>query len=381
MNKLLKTSSTSANSEDLRYKLKFPEWESLISKTNKRFAEREEFRSEDLVKRMEYYLQSMPEIKESHFRNPLEVVAKFAYALLDKAKENFISGIPSDEVMNILNSIPVGANEFYSLFEIKHNDYTVIDPRIQQVLGIDGADFNFKSLIGIQEGAIQFHPQDMWHLSRAALIAYMVICTPGFRWTAMHDYYSARVRVNVTKSTDEAIRAAGWLTLQKEVYMGHPETREEYFVPVYHFKRWKVYPEHEYQGTKPYFGGDPYQSKFRNVYWYLLHAQLLDIPVKFILLLHERKTKDRYKNIAQAINARIQANGEITALMDEGQVADCFGKTIRQRIGEALTLWENRKEPIEINNDLEAVACAEKLGLLPIPAMVLDLIYENIYEN
>jgi hypothetical protein len=361
-------------------KLNFPDWDVLISKTNELFQENPEFRNVEIEKRMEYYLNSMDEFRTEYLTNPLNVLFNFAYGLLRTTRENFISGIPSEVAIQTLQALPIGANEFYTLFEVKENEYTIVDPRISEVLGVYPSDFNFLGILGVKPSALQIHHADLCHLSRSALIAYMVICTPGFKWKAMHDYYRARARVNVSQSRIKEIQEVSWLTLEKEVYMGHHETKEKNFIPVYHFKRWKVYPESEYIGTKPYFGGDPYQSKFRNAYWYLLHAYMLDIPVKFILFLHERQTKDRHKAIAMSINKELRNHHNFKTELDEGQVADCFAKTIRQRIGEAMTKWENRIEPLVIVSDIEATTCAQTLCLLPIPQLVLEMIFKHTNE-
>ncbi|MFM9983695.1 MAG: hypothetical protein ACKVOK_00585 [Flavobacteriales bacterium] len=372
--------SKKRKSREEKTKLDFPEWDILIRKTNMLFQENKDYRNPEIDKRMDYYLSSMDDFRIEYLTNPLNVLFNFAYGLLKITKENFISGIPSEEAISTLKSMPIGANEFYTLFEVKVNEYTIVDPRIGDVLGVEPEDFNFMGILGVKPNALQIHPADLCHLSRSALIAYMVICTPGFKWKAMHDYYRARARVNVSRSKIKEVEETRWLTLEKEVYMGHQETKEQNFIPVYHFKRWKVYPESEYAGTRPYFGGDPYQSKFRNAYWYLLHAYMLDIPVKFILLLHERQTKDRHKAIALAISSEVRKYHPFITELDEGQVADCFAKTIRQKIGEAMSKWENRSTPMVISSDIEATTCAQTLGLLPIPHVVLDLIYKHTVE-
>ncbi|MFM9983696.1 MAG: hypothetical protein ACKVOK_00590 [Flavobacteriales bacterium] len=381
MNKETTKKNGMATNSDERMKFCFPDWNDILRKTNRSFQENSEFQNPELFKRIEYYISSMDELRQEYINNPVAIIVNFAYRLFDITKDNFERGLPNNQVIEVMENLQVGSNEFYAVFDVKKNDYTIVDKRIEEVLGFRPEDFSLPSMLGFKPNGLTIHPADACHMSRSALIAYMVICIPGFKWKAMKDFYRARVRANVSNSQLKVVREAEWLTLEKKAYMSHYETDEKNFIPMYHLKRWSVFDESEYSGTCPYFGGDPYQSTYRNVYWYLLHANLLDIPIKFILMLHSRQTKDRYKAIALDLNENMSKFNQLKIQFDEGQVADCFAKTIRPKIAEAINIWENRQEKLVILSDQESVAYAKTLGLLPVPKKVLELIYQNIDAN
>lgn len=70
-------------------------------------------------------------------------------------------------------------------------------------------------------------------------------------------------------------------------------------------------------------------------------------------------------------------------MIDEQQVADCFAKTIRPKVESAFNRWDFRSSSglIRINSDTEAVQYAKRLGLLPIPPLIKDLLFEMVVSS
>jgi hypothetical protein len=107
---------------------------------------------------------------------------------------------------------------------------------------------------------------------------------------------------------------------------------------------------------------------------------LIGLQPKYVMFMNERIETDRNKAIALNVSEKMQEHSGLKPDLMEKTVADCFSKSIRIRIAEALDTWEPALEKHIINADSDAVKGAYKLGLLPIPPMVEKLMYSSITE-
>lgn len=363
---------------ETKIRIEYPNWSELLYSITKQFSKNQIYFSDETLPRIQFYQKEMAKFRDEFRISPLNIMSNFAHGLANSSSDVFQPGPSLIDAIRNIESLDMGSNEFFTLFDIAKNEYVSVDERIEDVLGYKPEQFSLMGMLGIKPDCLKLQPQDAMHMARAAFVAYMVSCIPGFKWRIMKDFYRARTRIYVHDSRIPEIRDMQVMTLEKKVYISFGDDDSGDYIPTHHLKKWTVYDESEYSGTCPYFGSDPYQSTYRNAYWYLLHAFLLEMPVKFVLLLHERQFKDRYKAIAQSFNEHLgQYNGEAD-YMDEGQVADCFAKTIRPRIAELVNVWENREVPITITSDQEALDYAKRMGLLPIPKKVVELMYGGV---
>lgn len=287
------------------------------------------------------------------------------------------SSLSLEETLDILKKIPLNSNEFYSVFDTSNGELVTVDERVRDVLGMAPEQITMKAMMGFDPENPLWHPDDLYHSIRFGTIAYQVLALPNLEFTALKDFFRARFRAGTDASYIPEIRELGYVTIEKKAYMiedrevGSPLDMRVLY-------RWSVFVEDDFDGIKPYFASDPVRSKYMQDFWYLLHSYLIGISPKYIIMLENRKTYDRNKAIAAALNANILKHANVKSNFDEGQVADCFAKTIRPKIAEAINIWGKREVPLTIVSDQEAVMYAKRLGLLPVPTRVLDMMYKNI---
>jgi hypothetical protein len=196
----------------------------------------------------------------------------------------------------------------------------------------------------------------------------------------MEDQYRVRFRVGTAKSRIPAIRNQEYVALEKLCFLFYDKTMDGSTRPIYHFDKWLVYPESEFEYVRPSWLSSANRQVFLNDLLYLINAYIIGIPSQYLLYLHERSRNDRNKTVANSISNNLKLYANIDHNIDEHQVADCFAKTIRNRVSQAMNRWDKRKldDMLDISNDQEAVHYAKVLGILPIPKNVLEGLYRNV---
>ncbi len=265
---------TEKKKSEKKNQIDFPDWTDLLFALTSNFSENENYLSPLTWERIQYYLSQMKKYRHSFRENHIDIMLEFAYGLAEFSKDNFQPGPALNQAIEQLKRMEMGSNEFYSLFDIAKNEYVSVDERIKDVLGYRPDQFSLMGMLGIKPNCLRLHSQDAVHMARAAFVAYMVSCIPGFKWRTMKDFYRARTRIYVHESNIPEIRDMEIMTLEKKVYISFGDGTDGDYIPTHHLKKWTLYDESEYTGTCPYFGSDPYQSTYRNAYWYLLHAFL-----------------------------------------------------------------------------------------------------------
>jgi hypothetical protein len=358
-------------------KAEFPNWKTLIRKLSREYSYDGE---QNLTSTLNNHISLIDQLKVAIKKAGTGFHPAIVYELVSHACCVPSKYMSASESLEIIKQIPLPTNTFYSIFDTKEGEMVMTDPRIKEILGLSPEQFNLKALLGFDPSNPLFHPVDMPHSVRIGAIAYLALSIPGLEIRALEDYFRARYRIGVAASSIEAIRNMGYVTIEKSAFM----IRERQFndpLPSHFLYKISVFTEDDFHGINPYFVSDPNRSIYMNAFHYLFHAYLLGIGTKFLLLLDERSRLDRNKAIANSINEKLKQSNISGIELDEGQVADCFAKTIRPKVAEAINVWENRLEKLVISSDQEAVAYSRTLGLLPVPKKVLELIYQNIDAN
>jgi hypothetical protein len=301
-------------------------------------------------------------------------------AFLGDAEAKYEAHLGFEEVMQKFKSISVRPNEFYAIFNLYDFRHEEVDPAIRNLLGIEPEDFNLPAMAGwIKENPL-FHHRDNNHVLRWASIAYFMFTLRMLKWTSMEDQYRVRFRVGTAKSCITDIRDQGYVALEKLCFLFYDETADGSTRPIYHFDKWLVYPEHEFEYVRPAWLSKNGRQAILNDLLYMINAYMIGIPSQYLVYLHEKSRNDRYKAVALNINARLRSDANVHFAVDEHQIADCFAKTIRNKVAQAMNKWDKRKSDdlISIQSDHEAIHYAKMLGLLPIPNNVLASIYRNV---
>lgn len=274
-------------------------------------------------------------------------------------------------------------NEFFTIFNIASGKEIYVDERIKEIIGIDPADFRTAVLDINNPSASIYFEEDVYHVLRFGLISYFMLSLPGFKWSSKSDHTLTRFRLNTSRSKIEAIRKLPYLAVEKRCYLFYDNVSHDIGMPQHHFDLLSVYPHLPINNVTCTFITNDRQGAFINCFTYVINLFLIDITPKYVLLLDERQRHDRNKSIAHSLSDAIKDKTGKLFQIDEQQVADCFAKTIRPKVENAYNTWDFRKltNRIKINSDTEAVLYAKKLGLLPIPPMVKDILFEMVISS
>ncbi len=299
---------------------------------------------------------------------------------LGDAEAKYQAHYSYNDVSHQFKHISVRPNEFYAIFNLYDFRHEEVDPNISRILGIAPKDFNLPAMAGWDEKNPLFHRRDNNHVLRWASIAYYMFTLKLLRWTSMEDQYRVRFRVGTDISKIASIRDQKFVALEKLCFLFYDKTQDGSTRPIYHFDKWLVYPESEFDFVRPSWLSTGTRQTFLNDFLYLINAYMINIPVQYLIHLHERSLTDRNKVVAQNMNVSLKRFANIDGSVEEQQVADCFAKTIRNRVTQAMNAWDKRKQGdlLNIDNDHEAVHYAKALGLLPIPKNVLECMYRNV---
>jgi hypothetical protein len=362
-----------------RNKLAFPTWRSILIESTEKARQQSpeefepEFRNYEGVFKKLNLVESV--IKTS---DPVNLIL-----FLSEADASYQAKLDFDTVFDHFRSISVRPNEFYAVFDLYKFRHAEVDIKIKELLGIKPEDFTLRAMAGWEPDNPLYHPLDNNHVLRWASIAYFMFTLRLFKWTSMQDQYRVRFRVGTAKSEIEEIQKANYVALEKLCFLFYDDTNDGSTKPIYHFDKWLVFDQGEFDFVKPSWLSSANRQSHLNTFLYLVNAYLLNIPIFYLLILDERCKFDRNKQVAAEMNQKINRISKIEAEIEEQQIADCLAKTIRNRIAEAMNLWDKRdhENKISIQSDIDAVKYAKTLGLLPIPEAVSTCIYKQIMDN
>lgn len=304
---------------------------------------------------------------------------ELAMQLLADAKAEYRPGLPINDVRESIDRLFLGSNEFYSIYDIPSASNLFVSDRVEQVLGVCKDQFTPLNMYGLVPGGLH-HPHDVLHVLRWGNIAYIVLGIPGFVFRANDDHYLIRHRISTKTSKIKELRDRGFVVLEKRCYLAHDTMTGDALKPSLHLDKWTMLEATKLNYVHPMFVTSPNQSMIMNAVMYMLNATMLNFPVKFLLLMSERMEHDRNKAVANKVCEKIGYYAGFQTDMDDQKVADCFAKTIRSKMTELINTWEIYDEKVGVNTDSEAVKAAMRLGLLPVPPLVEQLIYKGITE-
>ena len=302
------------------------------------------------------------------------------HELLLSSRAQYIPTNAFGDVLDQMKDVPLGKNEFYTVFDILKSDFTIVDPNISEILGIPAGDFTMQSLLGTGHAPPLIHPHDVKHWIRWGVLGYAMLSLPFFSFSSMENCFLLRFRFSTRNSSIESLKKQLFITLEQRVYPYFEKDERGHVRPTYHFDRWTVFDLPVPDSGRPYCMTESSINPYVNGLFYLLNAYLIDLPLKYVLMLDERQHHDRNKAVANTLNEKIHKGTGLTISFDERQVSDYFVKTIRPRVALALNQWSGRRsnELAEAEGDLQAVRFARELGLIPVPSIVNELAYRLI---
>ena len=286
------------------------------------------------------------------------------------------------ELNNIIAHHSLLPNEFYVLFDIQNFRYHKVDEKIKNILGIDPQDFTLAAMAGLDPENNLYHRDDYLHVVRWACIAYMTISAPIFKWETNQDIYRVNFRAGTKKSKIQELKDIQYVCLEKNCIIICHEHKTNMIRPSYHFDKWTVLPFEYFRYVNPRFLSTPSRELAINGYLYLLNILLLNIPIKYVVMLQARHEGKNNAAATNVINSKIEKYSKNTYRFTEKQITDSIQKTIRLRIEQTFNQCDKREksERVQCKTDHDAIELALKMGILPIPPAIEQLIFRSCTE-
>lgn len=301
-----------------------------------------------------------------------------ALKILADAEGSYVKGKSYESIIEYLENTQLGVNEFQTIYSTKEQKYIHVGNTLSSVIGIEPEKFTIESFLGFAEENF-IHPEDLPHVIRYAGIAYTVLCLPCFTFKVNQDHYKVKFRSLFPTSKIPSIQKQIF-SLEKKSFLTIDESQSDLSFPNLHFDFWTVTTDDVSDIVSPRFVSDFTQTEQMNCIAFVLNAALLNFPIKYLILLHERQYTDRNKDVAVNVNTKIRENTGLNSNLTEQQIGDYFSKTIRKRTGEVFSKWSQTKEDVTPFSEPQAIHQAQKLGLLPIPDKIKALIYSRVGE-
>lgn len=355
--------------DDKEITLKFPSWKEIAVEYSKNELGTET--SETLISIMNSKFELIQNLIDTNH-------PAVALNILADAEGNYVSGKSYESILNYLDSTQIGVNEFQTVYSTKEQKYIHVGKSISEVLGIDPNDFTIESFLGFAENNF-IHPEDLPHVVRHAGVAYTTLCLPCFTFKVNQDHYKIKFRAVFSNSRVKSMQSQIF-GLEKKSFLTIDETKSELSFPNLHFDFWSVTTTEISDIVTPRFISDFTQTDQMNCVAFILNAALLNFPIKYLILLHERQFTDRNKEVSVSVNNQILEISGLKSNITEQQIGDYFSKTIRKKIGEVYRKWSQAKDLEVPISETQAIHQAQKLGLLPIPEKIKTLIYSRVGE-
>lgn len=302
-----------------------------------------------------------------------------AVDFIDKSGANYISGDDLSQIQESIERLNLGSNEFHTVYHMPTYQYTYVSEKVEKVLGVKKEDFTAYNVYGNKGKDGLQHPVDNFHVMRWGYLSYIVLATPGFHFRANNDHYLIRHRIKTKKKLNSKSVKDRYVVIEKRCYLCHDSLTSEKFKPTMHLDRWTVLKEDPTSLVRPLFVSEGEQDYIMNSLIYLLNAVLMGVSPKYLILLNERIKADRHKAVAVEVSKKINHYKGFDVDLAEQQVADCFSKTIRQKMFNLINFWE--PIPRDSNKhftDTDIVMAATRLGLIPFSEDIEALIYNGL---
>lgn len=355
-------------------KINFPTWKSILVKLLEEEIEKNPTATIPIAQYLNQFAEKM-DLIQSDIKNK---TASVSLQMMIRSMANYCPDKTLPELNEIQKKFSGTKNEFHSIFNIEKNAFEWVSNNISDVLGISPDEFTLTKLIGNESVSPLIHPEDIPHFMRWAGISYLLFSIPGFTFESNTDYQLVKFRISTEKSKIASIRNLKFVLISKKSSLHiSDETITSFGIPKYHFDTWSISEPSYFDIVKPMFVTNFDQSQFMNNLAFVINALLIEIPVKYLIIINQRGNHDRNKSVAHAINQNIRNYANVNFEFDENKIGDYLNKSIKPKITSIAKNWCPELKS-SITGDLETVSYTKKLGLLNMPVQIERLIYQNL---
>lgn len=352
----------------------FPEWDELIMDLAHSYGSSSGLDA-DLVRRhFKAINQLFPLVRDGITTNPAAVVM----STIGKAAGVYQGEVPLKSIIALAKRAKFAPNEFFAVYDSMEKRFIYVDESVESVLGYRAEDFTLEALIGASSGHNFCIAEDSPHKIRWAGIAYLIMSLPGLSFKSMKEQYAISFRINTSTSSREDLSKAGQVVMTKRSFFFTDEKSAREGLPRYHINRFSIHDISQHTYIKPVFESDFNQSYYMNLLSVLCNGAMIGLDPKFIAILDEKAKQERNKAVAWAMNGEIRKHSKIKKEISESHVADCFMKTIKPNIEYAANAWLKPTSPIIIESDSDAIEYGRKMGLIPLPDGIREMIYKSV---
>ena len=293
-----------------------------------------------------------------------------AMRLMNSAEGNYIPSNSYEEIIDFLKQYRIGNNQFYTVYDSAKNEYLFVDEKVSDYLKVSKDEFSIEWFLDNSDKGF-IHKEDFPHVIRWAGVAYAILSMPIFTFKVNQEYYKISFRPSSKISLGSGVQL-----IEKKSYLAISDKDKNLCFPSLHFDIWTCLHANEEPVVKPVFVSDQNQTLKMNTLTYLLNAYLMGFPTKYLLMLDERRSTDRNKDVANELNRRLHEASNIISSFSEQSVGDTFAKTIRKKVTELNQIWSFTRETSQ--SEPESITILKSLGLLPIPQNIKDLMYARV---
>lgn len=355
-------------------KINFPTWKTILVK----LLEEEITKNPSTTIPIAQYLNQFAEKMDLIQNDIMNKSASVSLQMMIRSMANYCPDKTLPELSEIQKKFSGTKNEFHTIFNIEKNAFEWVSENITEVLGIYPNDFSLNQLIGSENNQPLIHPEDIPHFMRWAGISYLLFSIPGFTFESNTDYQIVKFRISTEKSKIVSVRNLKYVLITKKSSLHiNEETINSFGIPKYHFDTWSISEPSYFEIVKPMFVTSFDQSQFMNNLAFVINAMLIDIPVKYLLIINQRGNHDRNKSVANYINQNIRLYANVKFEFDENKIGDYLNKSIKPKITSIAKIWCPELKSA-ITGDLEIVNYTKKLGLYNMPNQIERLIYQNL---
>ncbi|MFT4662416.1 MAG: hypothetical protein ACI8XB_002706 [Patiriisocius sp.] len=335
---------------------------------------------------IDHYFEQFKNLESQQHNQEIQIEKLRSRNFEDNRKSTVIEGnISEEDFLKFKLTNPVDNNQFATISNSRATDFLWVDDRIEDVLDIDKKNWSILGLCSIDVKLNLFHPMDVLHFLRYGTIIHLVTSLKGLAFNSLKDYYSVTFKLGQDITVGEKFNKSTKLVERKSYPIANPESFiEEQKIESNsssHLDIWTVSDYHEknsYVRTRLEIIDNPVKNKFMNLLFYISNAKFLGFYPKELIVLSYLDTYDTPEESRSSLNREIRLQNCSECQFENKAFTD-FSYLLNKKLSKSLTKYSLGSENnSQYFNRLNRLNKAKKLGLLPLPDFIEEIIIKSI---